>query len=224
MIITIPHLLSDALADQIVTDLSSLDWLPGETADAEYASRVKRNEEIKEKDNPRAAEYGKLLLETMLTNGELRRKALPYKAKVPQFNRYSGGDFYGKHADSAFMGSPEIRTDLSVTIFLNDPSEYDGGELTLDFPSGETREIKEAKGTIVCYPSEVLHYVTPVTRGTRYAAITWIQSFIRPPHQRALLASLIALSDRIKAKEGLSDTYTELVSVQNNLLKMWSEF
>ena len=122
------------------------------------------------------------------------------------------------------MGSPEIRTDFSITIFLNSPADYDGGELTLEYSTGEVRKVKERKGTLVCYPSGVLHYVTPVTRGARYAAITWLQSFIRTAQQRDLLASLVGLSNRLKAKEGLSDTYTELISIQNNLLRMWSEF
>lgn len=154
----------------------------------------------------------------------MRSKTFLHKGKLPQFNKYTGGGAYHRHSDSAFIGSPEIRTDLSLTIFLNDPSEYDGGELTLEQPSGEVRRIKEEKGTLVCYPSGVLHYVTPVTRGARIAAITWLQSYIRSPQQRELLASLVALSSRIKASEGMSQTYTELISIQNNLLRMWSEF
>ena len=121
------------------------------------------------------------------------------------------------------MGAPEIRSDMSVTIFLSDPGEYDGGELTLEYPSGEVRRVKEAKGTLVCYPSGVLHYVTPVTRGTRHAAVTWLHSFIRTPQQRDLLASVVTLSERMREQEGLSENYMELVSIQNNLLRMWSE-
>ncbi|MEE8635892.1 MAG: Fe2+-dependent dioxygenase [Acidiferrobacterales bacterium] len=224
MIITIPHLLPDTITDQIVADLNSLEWRAGETDDAEYAALVKRNLELKEQDNPIVAQYGKLVLEAILTNAELRGKALPHKAKIPQFNKYTDGGFYERHGDSAFMGKPEIRTDLAVTVFLNDPDEYVGGELTLEYPSGEVRQIKPKKGTLVCYPSDVLHHVTPVTDGARYAAITWIQSIIRAPHQRNLLASVIALSNRIKATDGVNETYAELVCIQNNLLKMWAEF
>ena len=141
--------------------------------------------------------------------------------KIPQFNRYEEGGAYHRHSDSAFIGRPEIRTDFSVTVFLSDPDEYDGGELTVEYPSGEVRRVKEQKGTMVCYPSGVLHYVTP--RGARVAAITWVQSCIRSPRQRDVLTNLVALYTKVKEKEGLSDTYTELLSIHQNLLRMWSE-
>ena len=224
MIIAIPKVLPDAVADEIVSELSALAWHAGDSTDSDYSGQSKQNLELKEQDSPVAKKYAQLLLQAVLTNPELRSKAFPHKGKLPQFNKYSEGGAYHKHSDSAFMGSPEIRTDFSVTIFLNDPADYDGGELTLEYSSGEVRKVKERKGTLVCYPSGVLHYVTPVTRGARYAAITWLQSFIRTPQHRELLANLVGLTNRLKAKEGLSDTYTELISIQNNLLRMWSEF
>lgn len=224
MVILIPEFLPSAFADQMVSELSGLAWHGGYSTDAAYASRVKQNLELEGEDSPVAQKYAQLLLQAILTNPELRSKAFTYKGKLPQFNKYTEGGAYHKHSDSAFMGSPEIRTDLSVTIFLNDPADYEGGELTLEYSSGEIRMVKEKKGTLVCYPSGVLHYVTPVTCGTRYAAITWLQSFIRSPQQRDLLASLVALSDRLKKQEGISEDYTELISIQNNLLRMWSEF
>jgi PKHD-type hydroxylase len=224
MLILIPELLPSAFADQMVSELGALAWHAGDSSDTAYASQVKQNLELKEQDSPVAQKYAQLLLQAILTNPELRSKAFPHKGKLPQFNKYTEGGAYHKHSDSAFMGSPEIRTDLSVTIFLSDPADYDGGELTLEYSSGEVRKVKERKGTLVCYPSGVLHYITPVTRGARYAAITWLQSFIRSPQQRDLLTSLVALSDRVKKQEGLSDNYTDLISIQNNLLRMWSEF
>jgi PKHD-type hydroxylase len=224
MVIIIPNLLPAELASQIVSDLDTLQWHAGDSTDGVYATQVKKNLELKEHDSPLVQRHAKLLLEAILTNPELRSKAFPHKGKIPQFNKYTGGGAYHRHADSAFMGSPEIRTDMSITVFLNDPGEYDGGELTLEYSSGEVRKVKGQKGMLVCYPSGVLHYVTPVTRGARYAAITWLQSFIRSPQQRDVLATLVNLSNRIKAAEGMSATYTELVSVQNNLLRMWSEF
>ena len=224
MVIVIPELLPSAFAEQMVSELSALAWHAGDSSDTAYASQVKQNLELKEQDSPVAQKYAQLLLQAILTNPELRSKAFTHKGKLPQFNKYTEGGAYHKHSDSAFMGSPEIRTDLSLTIFLSDPADYDGGELTLEYSSGEVRKVKERKGTLVCYPSGVLHYITPVTRGARYAAITWLQSFIRSPQQRDLLTSLVALSDRVKKQEGLSDNYTDLISIQNNLLRMWSEF
>lgn len=223
MIITIPGFLPNTIADQIVSDIKGLNWHAGKHPHKEYTERIKKNQELKERDSPVVARYAKSLLSAILSHEEFRSKAFPHKVKMPLFNKYSGGGTYHRHSDSAFIGAPEIRTDLSVTVFLNDPDEYEGGELTLEYPSGETRKLKEKKGTLVCYPSGVLHYVTPVTQGTRYAAITWVHSFIRSPNQRDVLASLVALSTRLKATEGMSDTYTELISIENNLLRMWSE-
>jgi PKHD-type hydroxylase len=224
VVILIPEFLPSAFADQMVSELSGLAWHTGDSTDTAYARQIKQNLELKEQDSPLAQKYAQLLLQAILTNPELRSKVFTHKGKLPQFNKYMEGGAYHKHSDSAFMGSPEIRTDLSVTIFLNDPGDYEGGELTVEYATGEVRKVKEEKGTLVCYPSGVLHYVTPVTSGARYAAITWLQSFIRSPQQRDLLGSLVALSDRVKKQEGISENYTELISIQNNLLRMWSEF
>ena len=147
----------------------------------------------------------------------------PHIGKLPQFNKYTKGGAYHNHSDSAFIGRPEIRTDLSITVFLNDPAEHHGGELTLTYPSGEVHRIKEDKGTMVCYPFGVMHCVTPVTRGARLAAVTWFQSHARSAKRRDLLATLV-LYNKIREEEGLSEKYTELVGIHNNLLRMWSEF
>ncbi len=223
MVICLPGFIREDFADQLVTDLNHLSWHTGDAMDPDYGAQVKRNLELKEQDSPVVQRYAKILLEAIVANSELRSKTFAHKGKLPQFNKYVDGGAYHRHSDSAFLGSPEIRTDFSVTIFLNDPSDYEGGELALELPFGEVRRIKEKKGTLVCYPSGVLHYVTPVTHGTRVAAVTWLQSYIRSPQQRELLGSLVALANRIKAAEGISETYTELISIRNNLLRMWSE-
>lgn len=223
MIIVIPDLLPAPLADQMVADLNQLPWHAGDTTDGEYAAEVKQNQELKESDHPLVKRYAQAILETALTNEKLRTTVFPSMGKVPQFNKYEGGGAYHRHSDSAFLGRPEIRTDFSVTVFLSDPEDYDGGELTMEYPDGTVRRLKEKKGTLVCYPSGVLHHVTPVTRGARVAAITWLQTAIRSPRQRDILASLVSLYTKVKEKEGLSDTYTELLSIHQNLLRMWAE-
>jgi len=224
MVIVIPDFVPGPAVDAMVAELGGIAWHAGDSTDDAYAARVKRNLEVKEYEHPIAKHYSRLLLQAILENDQLRRTVFTYKCKLPQFNKYTDGGAYHRHSDSAFIGSPEIRTDLSVTIFLSDPADYDGGELTIEYVSGEVRKLKERKGTLVCYPSGVLHRVTPVTRGARYAAVTWLHSVIRSPQQRDVLASVAALSERIKARDGVSDDYTELVSVQNNLLRMWAEF
>jgi len=224
MLITIPGLLPADVVEAIVRDIESLPWHPGDSPDPEYAEHVKRNLELKEKDSPIAERHLIGILRSIMTNREFRARVFPYKAKTPQFNKYAGGGAYHRHSDSALMGRPEIRTDVSITVFLSDPADYDGGELTLEYPTGEVRRLKEPKGTLVCYQSQVLHYVAPVTRGARLAAVTWVQSYVRAEDRRSVLASTLALSQRIKAREGLSDTYAEIFSIHNNLFRMWSEF
>ena len=110
-----------------------------------------------------------------------------------------------------------------MTLFLSDPADYEGGELTLEYGLGETKKIKRERGTIVFYPSNVLHYVTPVTKGTRYAAVSWMQSHIRDAPKREVLAEVFGLSEKMRAKEGLSEDFISLQNIQNNLYRMWVE-
>jgi PKHD-type hydroxylase len=145
MIIVIPDILPRPLVDQIVKDLGQLPWHAGDTTDSDYAAAVKQNQELKEQDHPLVKRYAQAILEAVLTNEQLRTTVFPSMGKVPQFNKYEGGGAYHRHSDSAFIGRPEIRTDLSVTVFLSDPDEYEGGELTLEYPSGEVRRVKEKK-------------------------------------------------------------------------------
>ena len=224
MVITIPGLVPDQIAEQIVADIEGLNWHAGDTIDPDYAVQVKRNEELKEKDHPIAERYLRSILGAVMTNELFKDQAFPYKAKTPQFNRYSGGGAYHRHSDAALMGSPEIRTDMSITVFLSRPEDYEGGELVLESVGDQNRTIKEQRGTLVCYPTEAVHYVRPVTRGHRVAAVTWIQSYIREANRRALVANLLSVAKRVKAKEGITDTYTDLYSCYQNLLRLWSEF
>lgn len=224
MVITIPSLVPDNIAEQMVADIAELNWHAGDTSDPEYAARVKKNEELKEKDNPLAERYLRSILGAIMTNEEFKDRAFPYKAKTPQFNRYSGGGTYDRHCDAALMGSPEIRTDMSITVFLSRPESYEGGELVLESVGDQTRMVKEQRGTLVCYPTEAVHYVKPVTQGTRFAAVTWIQSYIREANRRALVANMLSVAKRLKAKDGITDTYTDLYSCYQNLLRLWCEF
>ncbi len=221
--IIIPNFISKEYADEVVSDLDNLGWREGNSPDPDYKEQIKTNLELHAENDPIVREHGDKILKRYFSNIELRNLVLPYRAKIPQFNKYTEGGAYGCHSDSCYMGKPEIRTDFATTLFLNDPDEYEGGELTLKYPDGDIRKAKENKGTVIFYDCGTLHEVTPVTSGARYAAVTWIQSMIRSPEERNIIMNLSNLLYRIRKKEGLSEDYIELFSVKNNLLRVWSD-
>ena len=221
--IIIPNFISEEYADEIVSDLDKLGWREGSSLDPDYKEQIKTNLELHAENDPIVREYGDVILKRYFSHARLRDLVLPYKAKIPQFNKYIEGGAYGWHSDSCYVGKPEIRTDFSTTLFLNSPDEYEGGELTLKYPDGEIQKRKEEKGTLIFYSCGTLHEVTPVTSGARYAAVSWIQSMIRSPQKRNIIMNLSNLLYRIRKKEGLSEDYIELFSVKNNLLRMWSD-
>lgn len=223
MIITIPDFLTEKEIQEALDITKAVGWHAGENPNPEYRKKVKRNQEIRESHSKYSDTQLVRIRDKIATHPELRAKISPRLIVVPQFNKYAKGDEYGKHADSHRLGKPPLRTDLSITLFLSNSDEYDGGMLTLEYGSGEIRQIKEPKGTLVCYPSGVLHYVTPVTRGARIAAVTWLQSWLRDPGERELIASLASTMEKVKTKEGLSDTYMEITALYHSLMRKWSD-
>ena len=223
MMIIVPDIISEADAKQTVNTISALPWHPGDNPNPEYREKVKQNEEIKAEDHEVAHTVCQRLQNAILKNPTVRNKLFPYKMVLPSLNRYTGGAAYNRHADHALQGTPHLRADISMTLFLSDPKDYEGGELVLEYISGETKRIKEERGTIVLYPSDVLHYVTPVTKGARYAAVSWMQSHIKDLLARNILAEVFDLSDKIKAKEGMSKDFISLQNIQNNLYRRWVE-
>ena len=138
-------------------------------------------------------------------------------------SRYQGGMNYGFHVDDALMaGNPRLRSDISITVFLNDPGDYEGGELIIASPFGE-QEVKLPAGAAVVYPSATLHQVAPVTSGARLAAVTWARSYVRDAAQREMLADLLAVQRKI-AEVAPDAPETDLAfKTHSNLLRMWSE-
>ena len=221
MMITIPGLLSGDDAENIIKIISALPWHPGDNPNPEYREKVKRNEELKAEDHKVAATVCQDLQNSILKNTLVRNKLFPYKMVLPSLNRYSGGGSYNRHADHALQGTPHLRADIAMTLFLSDPDDYEGGELVLEYISGEVKRNKGERGSIILYPSDVLHYVTPVTKGTRYAAVSWMQSHIKDAAARNILAEVFDLSEKVKAKEGISDDFISLQNIQNNLYRRW---
>lgn len=221
--IIIPGIISETDAKNTIDTISALPWHPGDNPNPEYREKIKRNEELKAEDHKTAETVCQRLQNAILSHREVRDKLFPYKMVLPSLNRYSGGGSYNRHADHALQGTPHLRSDISMTLFLSDPADYEGGVLTLEPISGEIVKVKEERGTIVLYPSNVLHYVTPVTKGTRYAAVSWMQSHIKGITEREILAETAALGNKIKDKDGISEDYISLQNIYNNLYRMWVE-
>jgi PKHD-type hydroxylase len=182
---------------------------------------AKQNEQLHE---PQAYQKSsQLLLQAFTRSDEFRDFAFPVMIAPPFLTRYRPGMKYGKHTDAAFLRSPqgELRSDLSCTIFLGEPEEYEGGSLHVQYGDADLR-FKLRAGEAVVYPSDTMHEVEPVTKGERLVAITFIQSRIPDPFRRNLLYDL----NEVAALEGLNmtpDNYMRLQLVQNQLLRYWGE-
>ena len=182
---------------------------------------AKQNEQLHE---PQAYQKSsQLLLQAFMRSEEFRDFAFPMLIAPPFLTRYRPGMKYGKHTDAAYIRMPqgELRSDLSCTIFLSDPEDYDGGSLHIQYGDADLR-FKLRAGETLVYPSDTLHEVDPVTRGERLVAITFIQSRIPDPFRRNLLYDL----NEVAALEGLNmnpDNYTRLQLIQNQLLRYWGE-
>jgi PKHD-type hydroxylase len=161
-----------------------------------------------------------LVLDHIWDHELLTTAAQPKDIMPPLFSRYAQGKSYGAHMDNASMG--DMRVDMSLTLFLSEPSEYDGGELVIYFPTGE-RSIKLAAGSAVLYPTSAFHEVKEVTRGQRQVCVTWIRSLVRDPAAREILFDLKMARDRLSAQHGKSLEIELLSKTYTNLMRRWME-
>ncbi len=222
MLITLPNLLTAEQCETILKEIEPLEWKAGQADDKEYTAAIKHNQELNTKD-PVAAKHLLTINQAIVTNKELSTRTFPLQMLAPRFNRYDVGQTYKKHTDAAYMGTPPVRTDMSITVFLSDPDSYEGGELEMEYSSGECRSIKGQAGTLICYPTDVTHCVAPVTKGSRIAAITWIRSAIQDFHKRGILSTVRDCTLRERASNGMeTKQYVDLMGVQQNLLRMWA--
>jgi PKHD-type hydroxylase len=225
MLLQIARVLS---VEQVVTareHLESADWLDGRMTAGHQAVRAKRNEQLAE-TNPVAEEIGDLILTALQRHPLFVSAALPLRVFPPMFNRYVGGHAFGSHVDNAIrqIGSTghRIRTDLSATLFLSGPEEYDGGELCVEDTYG-VHSVKLPAGDMVLYPSTSLHHVRPVTRGARVAAFFWIQSMVRDDGERTLLFDLDTAIQRLNHDLPEHPAALQLTGVYHNLLRRWAD-
>lgn len=226
MLIAIPDLLDgDALARvRAIVDAGA--WIDGNATSGHQSALAKRNEQLPE-DSAAAREAGRIVLDALGRSPLFVAAALPLKVFPPLFNRYGEGQTFGSHVDAAIRiqrGSDfRIRSDLSVTLFLTDPADYDGGELVVEDRFGAQR-VKLPAGHAVVYPSSSLHHVTPVTRGVRVASFFWLQSMVRDDGARRILFDLDQSVQRLTGTLGGTDrSVIELTGVYHNLLRRWAD-
>jgi len=187
------------------------------------AARVKHNLEAN-REAKEIAQVDDLVMGSLVRHADYRAGALPLKVAAPFYARYQPGMHYGDHVDDPVMGmgGALYRTDVSITIFLSDPEDYDGGELVLRSSFGDQR-VKLPAGDAVMYPSSSLHHVAEVTRGERMVAVTWVQSLVRDPAQRELLYELNRVREKLLADSAESEEAVMVNRAYVNLVRMWGD-
>lgn len=223
MLLEIPDVLdADKLAN-IRAMLDNVSFIDGQHTAGMAARRVKHNLEMQQ--GSKQAEYlDHLLMGSLAENPAFRSGALPYRVAQPVFARYTPGMRYGDHVDDPIMGSgpAKFRTDVSVTVFLNQPDDYQGGELVINTSFGP-REVKLPAGHAVMYPSTSVHHVAEVTAGERLAAIVWLQSMVRDPTRRELLFELDQARELLLREHPDKAETHQVDRSYVNLLRMWAE-
>jgi len=213
--------------DEVATLRSRLDagpWADGNVTSGHQSATAKVNRQLPE-DSAEAREVGAQVLQALNANPMFVSAALPHTIFPPLFNVYEGGEHFGTHVDNAIRqrGPVRIRSDLSATLFLSEPDDYDGGELIVEEMYGP-QTVKLPAGDLVLYPSKSLHRVTPVTRGKRVASFFWIQSLVRDDADREQLFRMDVAIQRVNADKGPKDpAVLELTAVYHNLLRRWAE-
>lgn len=226
MLLHIPEVFTKAEVRALRERLDAGPWADGNMTSGHQSATAKRNLQLPE-DSAEAKEVSALIVQALNANPMFVAAALPHTIFPPLFNRYEGGGEFGLHVDNAIRqqrGGPiRIRSDLSATLFLSEPEDYDGGELIVEEMYGR-QSIRLPAGDLVLYPSKSLHRVTPVTRGARVSSFMWLQSLVRDDGDREMLFRLDVATQRVAADKGPKDqAVIELTGVYHNLLRRWSE-
>lgn len=226
MLLQIPEVFTKAEVAALRARLDAGPWADGNVTSGHQSATAKRNLQLPE-DSSEAVEVGALIVQALNANPMFVSAALPHTIFPPLFNRYEGGGEFGLHVDNAIRqrgrDGVRIRSDLSATLFLSEPEDYDGGELIIETLYG-AQTVKLPAGDMVLYPSKSLHRVTPVTRGARVSSFMWLQSLIRDDADREQLFRLDIGIQRVASEKGPKDTAViELTGVYHNLLRRWAE-
>ncbi|GAA4324907.1 Fe2+-dependent dioxygenase [Pigmentiphaga soli] len=225
MMLHIPAVLTKDEVRQLRQRLDAADWIDGRATVGSQGAQFKRNRQLPE-HSPVSQELGRIVQKAVMSHPMFFAAALPARTMVPLFNRYEGSETYGAHVDGAVRGVPgadyRLRTDLSSTVFLSEPEDYDGGELIVHDTFGE-HEVKLPAGDMVLYSSSSLHRVEPVTRGARVGAFFWTQSMIRDDSARTMLFTLDTTIQSLREKYGETPEAVALTAHYHNLLRRWAE-
>ena len=225
MLLQIPDILTPEQVKEFREILNKANWIDGKFTTGHQSSLVKNNSQLPE-NSAESKKLGEKILIALEVNSTFISAALPLKVYPPLFNSYSDGQNFGTHIDNAIRqvtGTPfRIRTDLSATLFLSDPLEYEGGELVVEDTYG-LHKIKLPAGHMILYPASSLHYVAPVTKGARVASFFWIQSMVRDDAQRTLLFDLDNSIRAVLRDLPNHESSIHLTGIYHNLLRRWAD-
>jgi PKHD-type hydroxylase len=233
VLLHIPQVLSADQVALIRKQLDAADWSDGRATVGSQGARVKRNRQLPEQSAV-GRELARIVMAALAAHPIFFAAALPARTMPPLFNRYEGGEQYGVHIDGAVRNvagnmagtAPgadyQLRTDVSSTLFLSEPEDYDGGELVVHDTYG-AHEVKLPAGDLILYPSSSRHEVTAVTRGCRVSAFFWTQSMIRDDQHRSMLYELDQAIHALRLRHGDSDETVVLAGHYHNLLRLWAE-
>ena len=226
MMIAVPDLLEPETVGRIRAIVDAAEWVDGNVTSGHQSALAKRNVQLPE-DGAAAREAGRIVLDALSRSPLFVAAALPLKIFPPLFNRYSGGQHFGTHVDNALRihrsSDFRIRSDLSATLFLAEPEEYEGGELVVEDSFG-VHSAKLPAGHLLLYPASSLHRVEPVTSGARIASFFWIQSMVRDDSARTLLFDLDQSVQALAAERGHDDREViRLTGIYHNLLRRWAD-
>jgi PKHD-type hydroxylase len=224
LLLHIPCVLTREQVLQFREALDGADWIDGRATVGPQGAQVKQNRQLPEL-SPVGQRLGRIILETLGRQPLFLSAVLPLRTSPPLFNRYEGGEHYGLHIDGAMRamaGSDRIlRTDVSSTLFLTDPEDYDGGELVVVDTYG-THEVKLPPGDLIVYPATSLHRVEPVTRGARTCSFFWTQSMVPDDGRRTMLFELDQNIQKLRARIGDGEEVVALTGHYHNLVRQWA--
>jgi len=223
MLLRIPSVLTSDQLDTVRLLLADARFVDGKLSAGMAARRVKHNEEL-DKDAKQMDILNNLVMTSLVQHPVYRAGALPLRVAAPYYARYTPGMSYGDHLDDPIMGADGAlyRSDVAITIFLNEPERYDGGELVIRTAFGENK-VKLAAGDAVMYPSSSLHRVNEVTRGERLVAVTWLQSLVRDPAQRELLYTLNQAREKLLKTAPEAEETAQVNTAYMNLVRLWGD-
>jgi PKHD-type hydroxylase len=225
MLLQIPQVLTKAEVAAVRAVIDAAEWVDGNATSGHQSGKAKDNLQLPE-DSAAAQSQGAVVLAAIERNKTFIAAALPAQVYPPLFNRYAGGQAFGNHIDNAIRRRAgtnfRIRTDLSATLFLSEPDDYDGGDLIIEDTYG-VHAVRLPAGDMVLYPASSLHRVTEVTRGARVASVFWVQSLVRDDAQRTLLFDMDLGIRALSQKAPDDPAIVSLTGVYHNLLRMWAE-